>query len=217
MTVEEMRAALGLGPEVPDEIVVLLYAEWLADDDLLPAAGPEPLTLAQAKAACRIEADDTEEDAVLLGLIAAARAMIEAETGHLLVRRAVTETFDAFAPVLPLRAWPRPAHPVVTWIDDAGAPQVIGTARLAGRSWKARVTPPIGTDWPRAAAVPEAVRVTLIAGHDDGAVPPDLIRAMELLIVHWWRNREAVVTGTIATTLPLGVDALARPHRLISL
>jgi hypothetical protein len=36
---------------------------------------------------------------------------------------------------------------------------------------------------------------------------------MALLIRHWFDNPSAVVTGTIATALPMSVDALLAPHR----
>lgn len=38
-------------------------------------------------------------------------------------------------------------------------------------------------------------------------------QAMLLIIGHYYSNRESVVTGTIATELPLGVEALLYRHR----
>nr|WP_218179685.1 head-tail connector protein [Pseudomonas gingeri] len=37
-----------------------------------------------------------------------------------------------------------------------------------------------------------------------------------LLIGHWYSNRETVVTGTIATDLPLATNALWKPHRWVN-
>ncbi|MDN5519193.1 head-tail connector protein [Pseudomonas sp.] len=37
-----------------------------------------------------------------------------------------------------------------------------------------------------------------------------------LLIGHWYANREAVATGTIATELPLATNALWKPHRWVN-
>lgn len=52
-------------------------------------------------------------------------------------------------------------------------------------------------------------------------LPPDALdavkMAIKLLVGHWYANREAVVTGTIATTLPLAFDALIRPIQRVSL
>ncbi|GAB3215845.1 head-tail connector protein [Pseudaeromonas pectinilytica] len=42
---------------------------------------------------------------------------------------------------------------------------------------------------------------------------PTLRMAALMLISHWYTNREAVVTGTIATTLPLAYASLINPYR----
>ena len=38
---------------------------------------------------------------------------------------------------------------------------------------------------------------------------------MRLMLGHLYANREAVVTGVTTAELPLGVDALVRPYRLV--
>jgi hypothetical protein len=42
------------------------------------------------------------------------------------------------------------------------------------------------------------------------AAEPQLMQAMQLLVDHYGKNRSAVVTGTISSVLPEGVDALVR-------
>lgn len=50
---------------------------------------------------------------------------------------------------------------------------------------------------------------------DDPIVVNDAIRAAILLIVgHLFANREAVVTGTIATQLPMGAHSMLWPYRV---
>lgn len=39
-------------------------------------------------------------------------------------------------------------------------------------------------------------------------VTPDIWQAVYLLVAHWYATREAVALGTIATTIPLGVERL---------
>ncbi|BBG85360.1 hypothetical protein AHGSH82_025050 [Aeromonas hydrophila] len=57
----------------------------------------------------------------------------------------------------------------------------------------------------------------LVATGEEGQpLTPALKLAALLLIGHWYTNREAVVTGTIATTLPLAYDSLIRPYREIA-
>ncbi|MCL4065338.1 head-tail connector protein [Pseudomonas sp. GX19020] len=57
------------------------------------------------------------------------------------------------------------------------------------------------------------VSVEVEASTPDDAWPA-IIAAVTLLVGHWYENREAVVTGTIATTLPLGVERLLSPLKV---
>jgi uncharacterized phiE125 gp8 family phage protein len=45
-------------------------------------------------------------------------------------------------------------------------------------------------------------------------VPEPIRFAILLLVAHWYRNREAVVIGQSAVTLPFAVDALLQPYRI---
>lgn len=57
----------------------------------------------------------------------------------------------------------------------------------------------------------------LVAEGEEGqTLTPALKLAALLLIGHWYTNREAVVTGTIATTLPLAYESLIHPYREIA-
>lgn len=46
------------------------------------------------------------------------------------------------------------------------------------------------------------------AGPEEMGLTPDVEQAILLLVGHWYANREAVVTGTISTEVPLAVDRL---------
>lgn len=45
----------------------------------------------------------------------------------------------------------------------------------------------------------------------------ELHAAQKLMVGHWFENRESVVTGTIATELPMTVEWLLQPLRLPTL
>lgn len=45
------------------------------------------------------------------------------------------------------------------------------------------------------------------------AAPPDLVEAVLQIIAHWYENREGVLVGVGAQTLPHGVDDIIREHR----
>jgi len=65
--------------------------------------------------------------------------------------------------------------------------------------------------------VENTINKTLIADDAtpvDGQQPvtPSIRMAVMLLVGHWYTNREAVVTGTIATTVPLAFASLLAPY-----
>lgn len=84
------------------------------------------------------------------------------------------------------------------------------------------IAPLAGQSWPAVGSSSEAVRVVYTAGYPPvgdpsvSTVPPAIKQAILLLIGHWYRNRESVVTGTIATSLPLAVEALLSTYRVWS-
>lgn len=64
-------------------------------------------------------------------------------------------------------------------------------------------TPVVSTDPDSGAVVPPYQQ----------QLTPALRMAALLLISHWYTNREAVVTGTIATTMPLAYESLIQAYR----
>lgn len=63
--------------------------------------------------------------------------------------------------------------------------------------------------WKRATALRAAERAA-----NGIVVNASILAAVKLTLGHLFENREAVVTGTIATALPQGVPELLRPYRL---
>lgn len=47
----------------------------------------------------------------------------------------------------------------------------------------------------------------------DAAVGENIKLAMLLLIAHWYRNRESIITGTLVATMPHAVEALLAAER----
>lgn len=50
-------------------------------------------------------------------------------------------------------------------------------------------------------------------GPEQMGFTPDVEQAVLLLVGHWYANREAVVTGTTSTAVPLAVDRLLWPRK----
>lgn len=183
----------------------------------VPPSG-HPLSLAEAKRQLRIEEADTDQDAHITALIAAAHRMIERELGYPILRQ-TRQTHLMQFPCGPI--WLAGGHDLevlsIQYRDSAGAVQLLDPAKYAldAISRPAQVLPASGQVWPATSFGPGAVMVEWRAGWPNAAeVPEDLVHAMKLLVAHWDQNREAVVVATVATEVQLALAALLAPFRV---
>lgn len=179
---------------------------------LTVAPGSEPVTLAEAKAHCRVDISD--DDALLTALIVAVRQRAEALTGRALVTQQWKLTGEAF----PTGALGLPRPPLVSvqtvkYLDVDGVQQTLSsgaydvhTSELLGT-----VAPIWGTEWPPIRSQIGAVEINYTAGYGAAAAVPQAIKAWILCyIAAAYDNRSAVATGqrdAAVVTLPY-VDAL---------
>lgn len=151
-----------------------------------PAA--EPVTLAEAKVQCRVDADITTDDALLTGLIAAAREACEHELGRALIDQEWERTLDVFpCSGIALGMPPVSAIGSITYLDADGAEQVMDSSAYtldSASDSEAFALPAAGTDWPTTGDYLNAVRVRFTCGFGaDAADVPQAIRAWILLKV----------------------------------
>lgn len=172
----------------------------------------EPLSIELVKQHLKIEQDETEDDELLGTYIIGARQWIENESGHVLVRRSLTHEFDRFATPLKLYKEPVVSIDQVSYFDRNEIEQDYANPVVRLRKSPARIYPAFGGCWP-ALSCRGGVTVTFTAGYDEGEVPATLQAAMLLIIGNWYRNREAVVVGSITGKLPMGVEALLEQER----
>lgn len=181
----------------------------------------EPLTYEEAKAHLRLT-DDAEKDLVTV-LILAAREHAEARTRRAFVSQVWRLTLDAFPRTergdRPIVLAKGTLQEVVSvqYRDAAGALVPLDpTAYVVDASAApGRIHPAYGTRWPTTRCEPNAVQVEFRAGYGPATkVPASLKAAMKLHLGLLYENREAVVTGTIATELPMAYTALLRPFML---
>jgi uncharacterized phiE125 gp8 family phage protein len=183
----------------------------------------EPVTLAEAKAHCRVL--HSAEDDLLSALIVAARQHVEQVTWRALVTQVRQVTLDRWP-----SSWRDGTDAIALpggTVSEVGSVKYTGSngaevtldpsgyhAALAGD--RPLVYPAWGTVWPTTRDEREAVRVQYTTGYGAAAdVPQGLKQAMLLLIGHWYANREASVVGTITAELPQAVGALLAPYRLM--
>lgn len=190
--------------------------EWLPLETITPPAGAV-FTVAEARDQVRVLHDS--EDSLIARYVAAATRHVEDVTGTRLLTQTVLCIADGFADTMLLPVAPIQAVSAVRYIDGNGAEQLLGTdAWLEHRQGlRPRIARASGASWPGVQARADAVRIEVIAGYGDAAdVPEHIGQAILLLVGHWHQNREAVVTGTISTELPLGVKSLLGNARMWS-
>lgn len=195
---------------------------------LVTGSSIDPISLAEAKAHCRVTS--TDEDGLLVGYILAARQYVESITNRLLI----TQTWDFFID----QDWPYvfdfdsktnrrlieiPRAPVqsimsIMYVDTAGATQTLASNQyLVDTSTPiTRIEPAYSVCWPQVRCQAKAITVRFIAGYGDGpgSVPEPIRQAMLMLVGFWYETRETVNVGNITSELPLSTQALLAPFRL---
>lgn len=186
---------------------------------------PSPIDMALVKRHLSRRDGDKSDDAYITSLVLAAMADAELATN----RQIITATWELQLDRFPLRGWQerpnnwplygRPIRlPMAPWrvtnsvkyYDTSGVLTTWDPANYttAGNREPAEIWPAYGKTWPVARVMPGAVLVNFDSGYGDDftSVPTLLKHGMQMLIAHWYMNREAVVLGTIATELPQGVQ-----------
>lgn len=164
----------------------------------------EPVTLAEAKEFVRVLANDF--DVQLGGFITAARQQIEFETGTRLLPQVVELQADNWSDLALLSIGPVSEIVSIKYSDGDGAEQTLDPSgyELAGAGlWKA-IRPAINATWPAARPVQGAIRVQMNVGYDP--LPKPVWLAVQLMVGDLFAFRETLVTGTIATKLPLSMS-----------
>lgn len=178
----------------------------------------EPVTLVDAKAHLRITS--SAEDALLAGLITAARQVAESECRRALITQTWEKVLDEFPDEIELPYPPIQAITSIVYIDTAGAQQTLASAGyfLDSKSEPGWVAPAYGYTWPQTQDAWNVVTITYRAGYGSQASDvPQAIRQWILLMVgHYYENREASVPGVVMTPLPF-IAGLLDPYRVYSL
>lgn len=180
-----------------------------------------PVSLAEAKVHLRV--DHTDEDGLITSLVKAATSHLDGYNG-VLGRGIVTQTwrqdFDAF-PGRTLRL-PLPATSIssIKVRSSAGTLSTVASEAYALKQDELGSYVRFDDDYssPSDLAQSNAVLVEFVAGYGAAAaVPYELKVAILLLVGHWFVNRTAVVTGTIATDIPMAVSMLVESHRRVGI
>ena len=185
---------------------------------VIPPSSPDGLvvTLDEAKAQCRV--DESDEDALLLRLIAGAQSEIENTLGHALTLqwwRLVLERFPSgSSPILVPRP-PLVSLVSLSYADANNVEQTLTDHVLDSSSEPARIHPP-ETGWPATySRAHPAVTVYYSCGHTTvRPIDPGIKDIALMLVGRGYENREETITGTIVSDFPhVYRNLLGHPYR----
>ena len=188
---------------------------WSLKETVAPAE--EPVTTAEAKLHLRV--DHGDEDAYIDTLVATARQQIEAITRRALVNTPFALKLDAFPTEIRPPRSPLSSVSSITYVDTDGATQTLSVSvySVDTDTEPGRISLAFEQSWPDIREQNNAVVITFVAGYGSAAtdVPAALRETVKLLLAHYYEFRQPVISGTIATKIPLHIESLIWIHRVL--
>lgn len=179
------------------------------------------VSLADAKSHLRVDHED--EDILIRNYIIAATERLDGRLGILgrcLITQTWTMRLDSFPASIALPFAPVQSITSIDYTDTANNPQTVTATdyEFEAGEYNPCITLATGISWPSTATTRGAASVTFIAGYgpDPKDIPGPITQALLLIIGHFYRNREAEMTGPISTEIKFGVDTLTAPYRRLT-
>lgn len=177
-----------------------------------------PLTLTEAKRQLRIEESETAFDADITALVKAANDWVYATCHVTLITTDYNAIFESFPQCrrFKLPGFPISAIESVDYIKPDGTLDAAGF-QLDSIQVPASIYPEVGEQWPEVQADRiDAITIEYAAGYGttSAAVPELAKHLLRLLVAHWFKHREAVVTGTISKEIEIAADNLMKLLRV---
>lgn len=185
---------------------------------MITAPATEPLTLAEAKAHCRVE--HALDDTLITALIVAARLAAEHELQRPLITQTWEASFDTFPSSvdgggIPLGKYRPLAITSVMYLSTAGVDTAIdpATYTLDAVNVPGLVYPLYDTSWPDARSFANSVRVRFTAGYGAAAAVPQCIKQWMLLMIGAMYAFREASTERAQARLPY-INNLLDPERV---
>jgi uncharacterized phiE125 gp8 family phage protein len=198
----------------------------------------EPVSLVDIKNFCKVDADTTDDDVLLMILVGAARRYAESYTGRAFITQTWQATLDSFPlrvpPLSVLTPSPMPRYTgadigilmgniqtvnSVTYLDLTGQWQTLDPTTYVAdcTGLVTRLAPAAGKAWPQTLDQIASVKIAFTAGYGgDAAHVPEVIRHWIMIRTNTlYMNREEVAILSRGKVDPLPfVDSLLDLHKV---
>src|SRR5262245_23991442 len=195
-----------------------MYGYKMAGPTLVTPPASYPVTFEECKSRNRL-VDLAADQGLIDTLIREATRAVEKWTGQQLrlatYRVKLSQWPCDYDPIrLPLP--PLSSVTSIAYLDADGASQTWDATEYEVNTdpWPGEVQLAYGKSWPAVRGVDWPITVTFVAGRGSAAAVDDDIKgAIRALVGHWLDNPNAVVTGTIATELPVHFKDILAANR----
>ena len=177
------------------------------------------ISLAEAKAFLRVDSDYDDDDSYITSLIGVATNVVEQFTRRRLITQTYNIYYDEFPPFMDLQVGNVASVTHVKYYDTDNTLQTLDTSEYdvdirvkPGRIYQAE-----DGNFPDTYERANSVEVEFVVGSAASDVEDAIKQAMYIVIGRYYENRQDVVMGTQVNELPLMVEHLLTPYRLLEL
>lgn len=177
------------------------------------------ISLAEAKAFLRVDSDYDDDNSYITSLIGVATNVVEQFTRRRLITQTYNIYYDEFPPYMDLQVGNVASVTHVKYYDTDNTLQTLDTSEYdvdirvkPGRIYQAE-----DGNFPDTYERANSVEVEFVVGSAASDVEDAIKQAMYIVIGRYYENRQDVVMGTQVNELPLMVEHLLTPYRLLEL
>jgi len=177
------------------------------------------ISLSEAKAFLRIDSDYDDDNTYITSLINVATQVVEEFTRRRLMTQTYNIFYDEFPPYIDLQVGDVASVTHIKYYDADNTLQTLATDQydVDTKVRPGRIYESEDGDFPNTYERPNAVEVEFIVGGTASDVPAPIIQSIYIIVGRYFENRQDVVMGTQVNELPLMVDHLLTPYRLLEL
>ena len=179
-------------------------------------ATSNPLTLTEAKT--HLKVDTTADDTFITNLIRSATSSAQEYTNRFFIATTIQQFGDKWEDISNLFKSPVASVTVIKYVDPSGSLQTLSTDVyfVDDVNKPARIGLKPNQSFPEIIDRLNAIYVEYVVGIAAGPdeVDEGIRQALLLTIGNWYQNRQAVVTGTIATELPMNAKFLLDQYKI---
>ena len=183
---------------------------------VVTAATSNPITLTEAKT--HLKVDTTADDTFITNLIKSATSSAQEYTNRFFIATTIQQVGDKWEDISNLLKSPVASVTNIKYVDTSGSLQTLSTDVyfVDDVNKPARIGLKPNQSYPEIIDRLNAVQVNYVVGLAAGPdeVDEGIRQALLLTIGNWYQNRQAVVTGTIATELPMNAKFLLDQYKI---